>query len=541
MASGSEDGTVKIWDAGTGACLNTFTHVNCAASPDTIFPVMSVTFSPDGSRIAAGSAGGDIRVWDTSSGNSLISIKTGHLNIYLVAFTSKGKRILGTSDDQTAQIWDADSGECLRSIEPEAEDEVEAITFSPGGRYIARSMDSGSIEIWNSDSNDHSVIKHEGDGYFGQCFVISSDGTRIATVYDSALLIWDTSSGALLKAFIGLRKGEILIAFSQDDQTLMTLSRVVKIWDVKSSSPVGLEKLGTANGTMMLLTASPDNMQVASVLPKSGTIYLWHVEGDGICRQTLSGHTRPPAVLAFSPDSSHLASGSWDHTIKIWQLDSSICTRTLEGHSKAIVSVAFSTNGRNLASGDVEGTIMIWEIDSGNCVRTIVREEDLWVDSVGYSPDSRHLVSAFQDGRVTVWDVGTGTERMRFQRQTGSRLSVSFSSDGQYIVSGAPGTVVTIWHVDSGACIKSLQPRTSHYLDPIAPYIRDPNVPNHYEYDVDKEGWIVWRGQRMLQLPIEYRSGYATIASGTLAVGGPLGKVLFFKFSGPLVETVGFS
>ncbi|KAJ6071151.1 hypothetical protein N7499_009165 [Penicillium canescens] len=131
---------------------------------------------------------------------------------------------------------------------------------------------------------------------------------------------------------------------------------------------------------MTLLTASSDNMQVASVSPKSGTIYLWHVEGDGICRQTLRGHTCPPAVLAFSPDSSHLASGSRYYTIKIWQLDSSICTRTLEGHSKAVVSVAFSTNGRNLASEDIEGTIMIWDIDSGNCVRTIVREEDLWVD-----------------------------------------------------------------------------------------------------------------------------------------------------------------
>jgi hypothetical protein len=50
------------------------------------------------------------------------------------------------------------------------------------------SMHSGIIEIWNSDSNDHSVIKHEGDGYFDQRFVISSGGTRIATVYDSALL-----------------------------------------------------------------------------------------------------------------------------------------------------------------------------------------------------------------------------------------------------------------------------------------------------------------------------------------------------------------
>jgi WD40 repeat protein len=351
----------------------------------------------------------------------------------------------------------------------------------------------------------------------------------IATRYGFAFPIWDASSGRLLKAFHGLGGNEILAEFSQDGKTLITLSRAVKLWDVKSMSPVSLENLEAARDKMRLLTASPDNMQVASALYKSGTIYLWDVES-GTCRKTLGGFTETPSAIAYSLDSSHLASGLWDGTIKIWQLGSSICTRTLVGHSKPVMAVAFSTDGFNLVSGDSNGIIKIWEPDSAICVRTIVAG-DSGLDSIGYSPDGQSFVSALQNGTVTVWENETGEERMSFRRRTGSLLKVSFSSDGQYIVSGASMTGVTIWRADTGVCVRSLKPRTSSFLDSINPYIRDPSVPSHYDYDIDKEGWIVWRGQRMLELPAGYISLTLTITSEILAVAGPWGKILFFKFS----------
>jgi WD40 repeat protein len=535
VASGSDDGTVKIWNADTGACLHTFTYFERTNSSDTPFSVWSVAFSPDGSRIAAGSSQGDIRIWDTFDSKSLISITTSHSDTELVMFTSNGKRILANSDSYYTQIWDADSGEFLESIGTEAED-VSDVTFSPGGHYIARGMDSGSIEIWSSDSKEHSVIRPEGAYHFGGGTQISSDGTRIATQWGSNMLIWDANRGVLLKVFDGQQgHQEILMGFSPDGKTVMTISTVVRIWDINGS--MATKGLEDAHDNVSLLIPSPDNLLLASALKNSGVIYLWDVE-TGICQQTLRGHTGIPTVLAFSPDSSHLASSSRDGIIMIWRLESSssVCTRTLKAHSNPTVSISFSPDGHNLASGDSKGTIKIFEVDSGTCAQEIAAE-GLWVDSVAYSPDGRYLVSALKTGKVSVWDVDTGSAQMSFWSQACPSDSVSvspgrvsFSSDSQHIVFGGYGTWVTIWHVD-GTHVRTLKPQTSSNLNPITPYILDPNMPDHYEYDVDKEGWVIWRGARMLWLPITFRSFQLAVVSDTLAIAGSRGKILFLKFS----------
>ncbi len=64
--------------------------------------------------------------------------------------------------------------------------------------------------------------------------------------------------------------------------------------------------------------------------------------------------------MAFSPDSQTLASGSWDQTIKLWNLANGQELRTLSGHTNAVPSVAFSHDGHTLASGSDDETIKIW-------------------------------------------------------------------------------------------------------------------------------------------------------------------------------------
>ena len=65
--------------------------------------------------------------------------------------------------------------------------------------------------------------------------------------------------------------------------------------------------------------------------------------------------------MSFSPDSSKIASGSVDKTVKLWDVTSGECVQTLEGHSRGVNNVSFSPDGRKIASGCFDKTIKIWE------------------------------------------------------------------------------------------------------------------------------------------------------------------------------------
>ena len=102
VASGSDDNTVKLWDATSGALQLTLEGHG--------YVVNSVAFSPDGKRVASGSDDHTVKLWDAGSG-ALQSTLEGHGSIIsLVAFSPDGKRIASGSYDSTVKLWDAESG-----------------------------------------------------------------------------------------------------------------------------------------------------------------------------------------------------------------------------------------------------------------------------------------------------------------------------------------------------------------------------------------------------------------------------------------------
>jgi WD40 repeat protein len=116
------------------------------------------------------------------------------------------------------------------------------------------------------------------------------------------------------------------------------------------------------------------------------TVRLWDV-GTGAERRVLKGHSQSVWSVAFTSDGNTLASGSEDSTVRLWDVGTGAERRVLKGHSQRVLSVAFTSDGNTLASSSTDGTVRLWNTHSGECFAALVSLAEGWV---AFTPDGRH-------------------------------------------------------------------------------------------------------------------------------------------------------
>jgi eukaryotic-like serine/threonine-protein kinase len=174
----------------------------------------------------------------------------------------------------------------------------------------------------------------------------------------------------------------------------------------------------------------------------------------------LKGHAAGIRSVVFSPDGRRLATGSDDHTVKVWDATTGKETLTLEGHGGFVASVAFSPDGRRLASGNENNAVKLWDAATGQQTLTL-KGHAFAVNSVAFRPDGRRLASGSDDTTVKVWDAATGQEMLTLKGHTRPVRSVAFSPDGKRLASASDDDTVKVWDAATGRETLTLKGHTS--------------------------------------------------------------------------------
>jgi WD40 repeat protein len=176
------------------------------------------------------------------------------------------------------------------------------------------------------------------------------------------------------------------------------------------------------------------------------TIKIWDLSNP-TCIATLQGHENSVSSLAVS--NGKLFSGSWDKTIKIWDLSNHTCIATLSGHENSVSSLAISDG--KLFSGSCDKTIKIWDLSNHTCIATLSGHEDR-VFSLAVS--NGKLFSGSWDNTIKIWDLSNHTCIATLQGHTSSVRALAVSNGKLF--SGSWDKTIKIWDLSNDTCIATL-------------------------------------------------------------------------------------
>ncbi|KAG0044522.1 SCF ubiquitin ligase complex subunit cdc4 [Gryganskiella cystojenkinii] len=299
------------------------------------------------------------------------------------------------------------------------------------------------------------------------------DSDKIISGYeDQSIHVYDTSNGSRLKQLDGHEGGVWALQYLGNTLVSGATDRTVRVWDIEKGICTHIFR-GHTSTVRCLQIVMPVNVNkdpngppkyepefpVIVTGSRDSTLLVWRLpdpELNGHISPTdgswllhsLVGHTQ--SVRALAAEGSTLVSGSYDCTVRVWNICTGALVHRLTGHTQKVYSIVLDRERNQCMSGSMDAMVRIWSLEDGTCLHVLEGHASL-VGLLGLS--ANHLVSAAADCTVRVWDPARG---VCLRILTGHAAAITcFQHDGNKVISGSDGNL-KMWDFKTGKFIRNL-------------------------------------------------------------------------------------
>jgi WD40 repeat protein len=497
LATASEDTTVRVWDAKTGAHKTTLTGHTAR--------VNSVSFDRSGRRLVTTSNDGTARIWDNLTGKELLTLR-GHLgNVTKAAFSNDGKRVLtiatskgpGSPEDNIVRIWNADSGTLLSIIAGHT-NRITAASFSNNDRMIVTASEDGTAHVWEARTGAHLMSLEGNRGSISSAMFSPDDKLVLTGGTDNTAQVWRIPDDALDPQFFFARQitergepfGPIDIDFHSAQRIVTSgTDGWVRSWDpltlkenvqeqiklprpegVPSSRPDYLADIKRSpDGRFVAIALREDPTDPASIKAASSP-HVW----DSVEQKYLSLpdtlNAKPINKIEYSPKGKYLLTASKDGTAIIWNTATWKGSRLLPKpipdvsaevkHGQGpgfiepglILAAAFDDTEQWVVTGHQSGIVEVFRTD-GEYIEGKPAHADS-VLSVAFNREGKSVLTGSADGTVALWKFDNETlTSVNSIPHTRPVIDARFSSDNNFIVTACADNTVRVWENASGVLV----------------------------------------------------------------------------------------
>ncbi len=280
-------------------------------------------------------------------------------------------------------------------------DSVQAIAWSPDGKYLATGGRDKLIHIWDTTTGNK-IFTYAKHSTYVYGLAWSPDGRRIISTSFAAVHIWDALTGENVVVYHDHSLWVYTVAWSSDGRYVAT---------------------GGAEGE----------------------VHFWtDISGKNIYKYLASSRVVKAVAWSHTVGSTKIVAGCEDATAHTWDAATGNTPLIYKGHSKEITSVAWSANDQQIASSSRDMTVQIWDAHVGNTLNTY-RGHAKEVYTVAWSPGGKFIASAGEDKTIRIWDAVTGNTTYIYHCHTNVICAIAWSPEGTRIASASDDKTVHIW------------------------------------------------------------------------------------------------
>jgi WD40 repeat protein len=397
--------------------------------------VLAVDISSDGRTIASCSEDGTVRYWDAYTGHCL-HLMEGHKGaVYSISFNTASTRIISGGRDKIGRVWETQSGLLLLMLEGHT-DCIQSVCYNVSGSQIATGSRDKTVRLWDSTSGESvgSLERHRG---VVTCICYcGSDNRLLSGSEDDMIYLWDTTAKETLKTFEGHSRPVTSLSVNGKGTTFVSASRdkSIRIWDIEKSDSIAV--LERHSNRVTSVSFNREGTRVLSACDDNH-ILLWDVATSEVVKSFLH---QPVTAVKFSSCGNRFVSGSFVKTVNLWDvsarsLESALCSR-LENITHSVSCICFTDDDKRVVTGNAENSVYIWDCASGSLSTTLGVEEDGHAGAVtSVCVRGNCVISGSADRTVIIWDLTT-KEKLSVLRCDSAITTVSANRQGTRLLVG---------------------------------------------------------------------------------------------------------